>query len=252
MTTLNEITINMLADHYYNMYNKEKSEHELHSCWSTVLPIKSIDGIRVDVRMQMYKKDVRTNEAYKTPDQAINYMVAEGEHITIDIESDKLRQYGEPETYYHRDIYNKKFNRGLPKAEVYTNIDNLDLTREDWNAIIPRIDELFKKIRFDKLHGKFTEEPAKSNELQDALLALISSEKIELKDEKCAVCYEWTRCKTRCNHAVCYHCLEQIKTKKVSEDPNEEEDMLECPICRQNCIELDEEYYQHQMCGEDD
>jgi hypothetical protein len=232
---MNESTITLLANYYNDLFAKEKLAHLNCSCWNVKLPIKTIDGIKVNVQLIYKGKKIYNNLAYKKEDEPLVERLGNADNVTLDIESDKYLYLGEPLTYYNTEFYNKK------KVFVGNDLTDLEFTLDDWIAIVPLMNDIFKKLQFNKLTGKFTTYEVCSNEIQEALMSLICSENITPTMEKCGVCFDITHCKTRCNHSVCYHCLEHINIKDPSGD-DDENYIIECPICRGDTIELDSNY----------
>ena len=92
---------------------------------------------------------------------------------------------------------------------------------------ILKILELIPLLKFDKLEGKFI------TEKEIPYYDLFKFDNTEITDvQNCVICYENTKSKTPCNHAICFACNENISVKF----DNDECPTRDCPMCRKDIL----------------
>jgi hypothetical protein len=99
--------------------------------------------------------------------------------------------------------------------------------------IIDEMLEIIPTLKFDLFTGKFV----KRHHLQAAELDMFKDiEGLELKGEKCSICFEIVNTTSHCKHYLCVPCYQQIPLKKDEDDEDDDEDADDiyrsCPICR--------------------
>ena len=85
------------------------------------------------------------------------------------------------------------------------------------------------KMKFDKYTGtlKMNEGQVKTAEL---FQELFTCETVKLSFEKCSVCFDLTKCTTKCGHHLCHMCFSGIKRTMEEEYDSK---VKKCPVCRE-------------------
>jgi len=176
------------------------------------LPIKEIDGVRVQVRLLF---------TYRAKACTLMIWV-------------KTRKESGPMIYdkpVFSDITYKSNTE--PKLTHYSHKDLI--------TAFTNFHETLKKMRFDKFEGEMTCTAHTGTE--EDWVALCTTDKVELNCEPCAVCHDKTKTTTKCGHYLCYSCWSHLKLTQVECedcDCGGHLDALLCPICRQDMNDDDE------------
>ena len=149
------------------------------------------------------------------------------QHIKVDIFNDKIldSNFDTISLFSLNIAYNDK---------VHTNKNICKLALENILEIIPT-------LNFDTLIGRFLPPVSlhrNSSKLQDATKNIFNNIGIKIQDnsQTCIVCYEKTNTITSCNHPLCFVCCSKVvETTCDSEEDEDEESLVRCPVCRAIC-----------------
>jgi hypothetical protein len=101
---------------------------------------------------------------------------------------------------------------------------------------------VLKKIKIDKLNGKFTTtlKSTKTDALWTAFCQEFKDEEnIVLSLNECCVCFTITKTTTNCEHSVCLDCISKLRTEAVADDElMRNVKKKNCPMCRQRILFL--------------
>ena len=182
-------SIKSVAKHLLGRVNKDVSEVGFY------LPIREIDGMKVDVLFKIY-----------THRKLVSVLIR-GTDLYATSDCDEVE-------YSNHLLYNG---------------DKGDIELEDVEEGLKNLKVLLPKLRFDKCKGVFTADPITN--IQDDYIRIFESDNVKLKYEKCAVCLDITETRTKCGHFLCYRCWQDIKRTRCDERECEF-DHIKCPICR--------------------
>ena len=194
----------------------------------TYLPIKSIDGVPIQVEMMVKITYINPNNQSSVPD----YLRIK---IEANISSEELIDYEaeEHKAYYNFGFSGKSFNNligGIPVNEITTINQIKQEAKSVATNYILNVMTILPTLWFDKFNGRF-----QSGKLNKSFQNLFKFDNTKTTEEcnECVVCYELTTTKTVCGHDLCYKCNENIEVvKQHVEDPG----MRPCPMCRENLL----------------
>ena len=92
------------------------------------------------------------------------------------------------------------------------------ITPDVIDKFIKHILDLFESLKFSKIEGRFLSKKFCRKQIARKIVFGKYLEE-ENKDDKCSVCFDFTKTKTPCSHILCIPCWIKIKNKC-------------CPICR--------------------
>ena len=101
----------------------------------------------------------------------------------------------------------------------------------DLKDILKKVYELPHKYYYSKILDCFLRNDQKELEREEIAKKIVGN-----SDEKCCVCYDYTKIKTKCNHYLCRECAHKsFKICKCDECDDCDESTLEliCPMCRE-------------------
>lgn len=182
-----------------------------------LLPIKKIDGFKVQVRIHMVTDR-------KGAEQEWNYFWS----LLIDSVD-----------FYAMD---EEENEVLDDWRLYSNeiCEKNKYHQGDIAGLKKDLEELInstKTLRIDKLCGRLVvkaeEEEDEYNILNETYKLLKTEDEIdgfEYSMDVCCVCYDVTCTMTECRHRVCFACIRKLEKKY---DANRGRNGLSCPMCRE-------------------
>lgn len=112
---------------------------------------------------------------------------------------------------------------------IYQKDESMSLI-DFYKEILAKTKEIIKKLKFDRMNGKFVENIEESVE-ELSMEVFGDCENIELNCDKCACCFNHTKTKTPCGHSVCILCWGKLEIQTNEEDY--EMEYQKCPICRE-------------------
>lgn len=174
------------------------------------LPIKKLDGVLVDVRIQIdWKNECKSKDA----------------NMVLVIDSVfKSDDNGESENINF-------FNHYSPGIMVYKDTTEWEIGMMQESLLA--IQTLIGKLKYDKILNKFVVFGT-SDETKAHYEIWSQNANTELEAEVCSVCHEVTTSKTECDHPLCLQCWSQLKKVQAPQD-RYMSDMFghNCPICRE-------------------
>jgi len=107
-----------------------------------------------------------------------------------------------------------------------TPLDHRKLPVEVLIYTLNKIYNVLPKLKFNNYKGEFEYE--NKIKYHDELIKFCTHDNIKLSSDDCCVCHEPTKCKTPCDHFLCYRCRNKLKP---TPDADGDDETL-CPICR--------------------
>ena len=147
------------------------------------------------------------------------------------------------------DLYNDKIlDQCFDTISLFSIKLTYKFSRHSKNAMcklaLQEILELIPTLKFDCLIGRLLPTVSlhrQNSRLHEATKRIFDNIGIKIQDtsETCIVCYENTNCITTCNHALCFVCcskvVETLPDQEETEDEEENESLVRCPMCRTIC-----------------
>jgi hypothetical protein len=121
----------------------------------------------------------------------------------------------------------------------YSNVENVFDEENFIQYIAKNILSELKKIKIDKLNGKFTTTQLlpKYKKMQEMWSEFCqefkNDEHISLSINECCVCFTMTNTVTNCRHSVCLECISKLEDTVTHEVSHKN-----CPLCRQRIQRL--------------
>ena len=110
--------------------------------------------------------------------------------------------------------------------------------------IIENVLAALKKIKIDKLNGRFTTtQPSPKFQKIDEMWTTFcqefkEDEHLALSINECCVCFTATKTTTNCGHTVCLECISKLRSEVVEEGQTRHVKYISCPMCRQRILHL--------------
>ena len=193
---------------------EENKDKAYQNNYTSYLPIKKIDGIRVCVSLHLLC-DTHPNREEK--DWTYRWAIEVESHTYLNNYDGEMcnfyRNFQDPETFK----FKRKDIKGLTES------------------VIEMINSL-KLLRLNKMNGKFQkkDELNPRNILREEVYKLFKDadeEQLELSIKECSVCYTPTNTTTECDHSVCWSCIEKLPKHEDADEQN----YASCPMCR-SCV----------------
>ena len=129
----------------------------------------------------------------------------------------------------------KIYEEELKQQEKPGGIGMKIIKKEDVELGLNKLVEILKDLKFNKYRGEFLK-----YDISHRIFDVFKCSNIDIiEGEECAVCYERTLTKTKCNHSICYRCMEQIQTIPDPDYPGSyHEHYKPCPMCRKDITYL--------------
>ena len=219
----------MLCHRFDDMlcHDRHKLDGEIFNRY-TYLPIKSIDGVPIQVGICVkIRVDDSNNQSLRV---GIKAKISSKE--LTDDETEELKEY------YDFGFSVKCFKnliKGIPVNEITTINQIKQEAKSVATNYILNVMAILPTLWFDKFNGKF-----QSGKLRTSFQNLFKFDNTKTTEEcnECVVCYEFTTTKTVCGHDLCYKCNENIEVvKRHYNDPG----TRPCPICRENLLGYESE-----------
>jgi len=203
----------MFTQQAINLKNKVDVDFYNKGCriyggFSIILPIKKICGMEVSVSLKFH-----TN------------------YINLVILSDK--------------IDNRDYEGNIHEQSLYCSTDLIRFIEkpslEDYETALLNLNELLKKLKFNKYYGMFeTEETYDTFDFWNVILG--DNPHIELSYGMCCICHDITKSTSYncCNKPLCYECWDKLTECRCDECEEQPEcdcektncGHLKCPLCR--------------------
>jgi virulence-associated protein VapD len=113
---------------------------------------------------------------------------------------------------------------------------------------LDKIIDILNNLKFDKIKGEFylsnIDKPTTIEELNEKnkfYKKLNSNIKVIKIYDECSICFEYTICKSKCGHFLCYECWSQVKFNDCADCRHHNGEVCDdaqcgkqrCPVCRQ-------------------